>query len=259
MLSSCGTYTGSGAASGAYFGSTFGSALGALTGGHRGYHVGQLVGMTTGAVVGAAVGSEADRRVSERSSNIRRSIQKSQDNTYTQQQGGYTQPNGSYYQPDNTRQYPSDAQSGYSQNGGYDDRIDFGGGSVAQPAPQHGISTMNMGELEIRNVRFVDRNHDGFLSAGETAELVFELRNNTGRTLYGVTPTVMTANRNSHIRVSPSVRVKSIPAGRAVRYTAYVSATRSLRNGRVEFVVSADDNGRRISNIVQIPVRTIRR
>ena len=42
VLSSCGTYAGSGAATGGYFGSIIGSAIGGITGGWRGSDVGQL-------------------------------------------------------------------------------------------------------------------------------------------------------------------------------------------------------------------------
>ena len=60
MLSSCGTYTGSGAATGGYFGSIIGSAIGGITGGWRGSDIGSLVGLAGGAVVGAAIGAAAD-------------------------------------------------------------------------------------------------------------------------------------------------------------------------------------------------------
>ena len=60
MLSSCGTYAGSGAATGGYFGSIVGSAIGGITGGWRGNDIGSLVGLAGGAVVGAAIGAAAD-------------------------------------------------------------------------------------------------------------------------------------------------------------------------------------------------------
>lgn len=50
MLSSCSSYT----ATGAMFGGAIGSAVGGITGGYRGHDVGALVGMAAGAVVGAA-------------------------------------------------------------------------------------------------------------------------------------------------------------------------------------------------------------
>lgn len=60
LLSSCGTYTETGATTGAWFGSIIGSAIGGISGGPRGSDVGTLIGMAGGAIVGAAVGQAAD-------------------------------------------------------------------------------------------------------------------------------------------------------------------------------------------------------
>ena len=65
MLSSCGTYAGSGAATGGYFGSIVGYAIGGITGGWRGHDIGSLVGLAGGAVVGAAIGAAADNASAE--------------------------------------------------------------------------------------------------------------------------------------------------------------------------------------------------
>lgn len=60
LLSSCGTYTETGATTGAWFGSIIGSAIGGISGGPRGSDVGTLIGMAGGAAVGAAIGNAAD-------------------------------------------------------------------------------------------------------------------------------------------------------------------------------------------------------
>lgn len=60
LLSSCGTYTETGATTGAWFGSIIGSAIGGIAGGPRGSDVGTLVGLAGGAAVGAAIGHAAD-------------------------------------------------------------------------------------------------------------------------------------------------------------------------------------------------------
>jgi uncharacterized protein YcfJ len=60
LLSSCGTYTETGATTGAWFGSIIGSAIGGISGGPRGSDIGTLIGMAGGAAVGAAVGQAAD-------------------------------------------------------------------------------------------------------------------------------------------------------------------------------------------------------
>lgn len=51
LLTSCGTYT----TTGAMLGGTIGSAIGGITGGRHGHGVGTLIGMAAGAAVGASV------------------------------------------------------------------------------------------------------------------------------------------------------------------------------------------------------------
>lgn len=58
LLSSCGTYTGSGAYVGGAFGSILGSAIGGIAGGPRGSDIGTIIGMAGGAAVGAAIGNQ---------------------------------------------------------------------------------------------------------------------------------------------------------------------------------------------------------
>lgn len=57
VLSSCNSYTATGAYTGAEFGHIIGSAIGGITGGWRGHDVGSLIGTVGGAVAGAAVGA----------------------------------------------------------------------------------------------------------------------------------------------------------------------------------------------------------
>ena len=75
LLTSCGTYTASGAYAGGTFGSIIGSAIGGIAGGHRGSDIGTLIGMAGGAVVGAAVGSAADKAQQQRYEDYRASRQ----------------------------------------------------------------------------------------------------------------------------------------------------------------------------------------
>lgn len=62
LLSSCDTYTGTGAYTGATLGSILGSAIGGIAGGPRGSDYGTVVGMAVGAAVGGSVGAQADER-----------------------------------------------------------------------------------------------------------------------------------------------------------------------------------------------------
>ena len=65
VLSSCDTYTGSGAVTGGSLGSILGSAIGGIAGGARGSDIGTIVGMAGGAIIGASTGAKADRRAKE--------------------------------------------------------------------------------------------------------------------------------------------------------------------------------------------------
>ena len=70
LLSSCDTYTGSGAYAGGSIGSILGSAIGGLSGGPRGSDMGTIIGMAGGAVVGAVIGSQADQAQADRASSL---------------------------------------------------------------------------------------------------------------------------------------------------------------------------------------------
>jgi hypothetical protein len=79
LMSSCGTYTESGAVTGGWFGSIIGSAIGGIAGGHRGSDIGTLVGMAGGAVVGAAIGQAADNAQQQRIEEYRQQRQERYD------------------------------------------------------------------------------------------------------------------------------------------------------------------------------------
>ena len=72
LLSSCDTYTGSGAYAGATFGSILGSAIGGLSGGPKGSDMGTIIGMAGGAAVGAAIGSQADQKSQQQRESVYR-------------------------------------------------------------------------------------------------------------------------------------------------------------------------------------------
>lgn len=81
LMSSCDTYTGSGAYAGSSIGSILGSAIGGLSGGPRGSDIGTIVGMAGGAMVGAAIGSQADKAQADREAAYQRDrIERSRSN-----------------------------------------------------------------------------------------------------------------------------------------------------------------------------------
>lgn len=257
LLSSCGTYTASGAYTGSMFGSIIGSAIGGISGGPRGSDVGTLIGMAGGAVVGAAIGSAADQRVYEeraaraeaRAEARERASQRGYDNREFGKNGG------------NDDYYGYDGYDGY--DGQADDRIDFKSGkddngftSKSVPAPV-GLNAERDG-LSISNVRFVDGNgnNDNVISANELCKISFEVRNNTSKPMYNVRPQVIETSGNRHIRVSQGICVERINPGRGVRYTAMVKADSRLRNGTATFRVSVDNPAGRTVEINNIEIIT---
>jgi hypothetical protein len=211
MLSSCGTYTGSGAATGGYFGSIIGSAIGGISGGWRGSDIGSLVGLAGGAVVGAAIGAAADEAEQQKYEDYKAQRQERIRNMQRQDD-----PEPAY---DN---------SGFDSSNSGDDRLfgfDENFGSAPTPAPISGRS------VEIRNPHFVDASRDGVLVRGEEARMVFEVFNNSDKPVYRILPTVVEVTGNKHIHISQNVLVESIMPGKGIRYTAIVKADDRLRDG----------------------------
>lgn len=94
LLSSCDTYTGSGAYAGATFGSILGSAIGGLSGGPRGSDMGTIIGMAGGAAVGAAIGSQADQKSQQQRESVYRD--RSHRDHHSYQDGVYQQSSPVY-------------------------------------------------------------------------------------------------------------------------------------------------------------------
>ena len=86
-------------------------------------------------------------------------------------------------------------------------------------------------DLEIRNARIVDASHDGQLSRGEEARMVFEVFNNSSDPAYQVQPSVAETTGNKHIRISENVLVECIAPGKGIRYTAVIKADNHLKDG----------------------------
>jgi hypothetical protein len=213
ILSSCGTYTGSGAATGGYFGSIIGSAIGGITGGWRGSDIGSLVGLAGGAVVGAAIGAAADNAEQQKYEDYKAQRQERMRNMQR-----------------NDAPQPEYDNSGFDSSNSGDDRLygfdeNFGSAPASIPTPIAGQS------VEIRNPRFVDANHDGVLVRGEEARMVFEVFNNSSKPVYRILPTVTEVTGNKHIHVSQNVMVESIMPGKGIRYTANIKADSRLRDG----------------------------
>ena len=228
LVSSCGSYTASGAYTGSSLGSILGSAIGGLSDGPRGSDWGTIIGMAGGAVVGAAIGNAADKAQDRRIQQKREEIQdRMAQRDYQTNQRDYQNDRYDY-------QYGNSADSGYDPNNGGDDRIDLNIGNTPgttgmvapKPAPQGAV-------LEIGRIR-------------------------SNVTLYDIRPDVIELTGNKHIYVSPAARVEQIGPGKGIRYTAMIKGGNRLKNGEAVFQVRAQQGNGRISSGVQeldVPTR----
>lgn len=270
LVSSCTTGAGAGAYAGSSLGSVLGSAIGGIVGGPHGSDVGTIFGMAGGAVVGGALGDAAEKAQ-------RRSAQQYDDDTYA---SGNSR---SYSNGGNSTNYVGDdfdpSQMVDNSNSG-DDRIDFGApSSSGANAPMANAPMSNApssqsvdasrveqiyanaksdGKLTIRNVRFADSNGDGMLSGDEIGRVSFEIYNETAAPIYNFDPSVVEAEANKRIYISPSVRVENIMPGQGLRYTATVKADRRIKDGEIRLLVSAQKEGKPISYVTVVKVATQR-
>lgn len=275
LVSSCTTGAGAGAYAGSSLGSVLGSAIGGIVGGPHGSDVGTIFGMAGGAVVGGALGDAAEKAQ-------RRSAQQYDDDTYA---SGNSR---SYSNGGNSGNYIGDdfdpSQMVDNSNSG-DDRIDFGAPSssganatmgnvpMANAPMSNAPSSQSVdasrveqiygnaksdGKLTIRNVRFADSNGDGMLSGDEIGRVSFEIYNETAAPVYNFDPSVVEAEANKRIYISPSVRVENIMPGQGLRYTATVKADRRIKDGEIRLLVSAQKEGKPISYVTVVKVATQR-
>lgn len=255
VMSSCDTYTGSGAYAGGSIGSILGSAIGGLSGGPRGSDMGTIIGMAGGVVVGAVIGSQADQAKADHEAAYQ------QDRVERRSGGDYS----------NTP--VTDNPEIFDSNNGGDDRLyDFKGkdytGDYSAQQPTTSMPSATVEELgarfsysptlEIVNARFVDDNEDNCLNRNETCKVIFEIVNRGHEPVYDVVPTVVETTGNKHIFISPSIHVEKISPGSGVRYTAMVKADRKLKDGMARFCVSVIHEGKSISKVNEFNIPTKR-
>lgn len=271
LLTSCGTYTGTGAYVGTNIGGILGSAIGGISDGPRGSDIGTIVGMAGGAVVGGIIGNQADQAQREAVIEHHHRVQQ-------QQASRRSSSNDDTYSSDSsTESYEQSGaeQSGFDASNSGDDRIyDFSGSdytgdySAQQPTTtvpaKSSVESMTQGlsynpSLEIRNARFVDDNQDNAVSRGELCKVIFEVYN-TGRTpVYDVVPTVVETTGNRHIFISPNMHVEQIAPGKGIRYTALVKADNRLKDGSIRICVSVVQGGKAISKVAEFNIPTKKR
>lgn len=210
VLSSCSSYTATGASVGGEFGHVVGSAIGGITGGWRGERAGGALGTVGGVLAGAAIGAAVEKSQMKKMEDMRE-----------------------------RRAEEARRDQGINQRTGkepVDDRIVFDEGPSAYPneAGKRSISVNDLTRrpaIEVRNARIYDTNDDGVLSRGEQCTVVFEIMNNTPNPIYDICPIVEDATGNKHIKVSPNLRVESIAPHQGIRYTATILADKQLKDG----------------------------
>ena len=265
VASSCTTGAGTGAYAGSQLGSVLGSAIGGIAGGPRGSDIGTIFGMAGGAVVGAAVGDAATKQHHQ-----------DQDDTYMPSSNYNNRP---VYEPSySSNQQPVDdidpTQMVDTTNSG-DDRIDFDVNSSSTLPNNNPDTSVSMdagkveqiygankaaesGKITIKNVRFVETAEHNVLHGGEVGKVKFEMYNETQAPIYNFMPTVVEADGNKRIYISPSVRVENIMPGQGLRYTATVKADKRIKDGEIRLLVSAQRDGKPISYVTVVKVATVR-
>lgn len=116
----------------------------------------------------------------------------------------------------------------------YSRRRDIEYSSHSREAEEMGREYAN---LEINNLRFVDRNNNKTIDANENCKLIFEIKNTGSQNIYDIAP-VITVNGSKAIIVSPTAVISEIAPGKAVKYTAEVYAGKRLRTGTADFTIS---------------------
>ena len=265
VASSCTTGAGAGAYAGSSLGSVLGSAIGGIAGGPRGSDIGTIFGMAGGAVVGAAVGDATTKQHHQ-----------DQDDTYMPSSNYNNKP--VYEQPYSSNQQPVDdidpTQMVDTTNSG-DDRIDFDANSSSTLPNNNPDTSVSMdaskveqiygankaaesGKITIKNVRFVETAEHNVLHGGEVGKVKFEMYNETQAPIYNFMPTVVEADGNKRIYISPSVSVENIMPGQGLRYTATVKADKRIKDGEIRLLVSAQRDGKPISYVTVVKVATVR-
>lgn len=280
LLVSCGTYTGQGAFTGAQFGSILGSAIGGISNGPRGSDIGTIVGMAGGAIIGGVIGQQADQ---QRQSDLAqyRNDKAERATRHNNGSGYYNNNNGNGYYNNNGdgSNYNNDrGSSDYSNdnvidptNSGDDRLYDFsssdytGSYSAQQPFTQmpasSSVDDLLQGmkyapHIEIRNARIVDANQDNIISRGELCKVIFEVYNTGQSTLHDIQPTVVEANGNRHLFISPGMHVEQLQPGAGIRYTAMLKADNRLGDGTAHICLSVVQGENAISKVTEFSVPT---
>lgn len=208
LVSSCSSYTATGASVGGEFGHLVGATIGGINGGWRGERMGSLIGTMGGVIAGAAIGTAVEKSQQHRYDPVEEPVARNE--RYDDHDIGMNRRNREFH-------VKSDR---------YDNNTE-------------GVRSISVDDLsrrpaiELRNARIYDTNNDGVLSRGEQCTVVFEVMNNTSSPIYDIYPFVEDATGNTHVKVSQNLRVESIAPHQGIRYTASIVADKRLKDGEI--------------------------
>ncbi len=252
FFTSCG-----GATVGAVLGGALGSAIGGIGGGPRGSDVGLLVGAVGGAMVGAAMETAADNQQAKQQADDQRKYQEEKAHLAANRDARLVRSNTA---PVTT--YDNDNSAYYDPSSSGDDRVDIDFGDeegYPESVTVEEIDDVYSGpQIEIRNVRFIDKDGTNTISRGEQCRIVFEIYNCGNSTAYDIEPSVVENTPNSHIQISPSILIESLAANKGVRYTARLLADNSLKDGTAYFTITVTVDGQEAGNGVTFSIPTSR-
>lgn len=208
-LTACGTMQGNPGAImvGAQVGNMVGSIIGNSSNDYAGWAISTIAGTIAGAAIGNAISTPKEN------------VEQQQSQSQYSQQPGYTNQDNSYPEPANGRD-----NGNYSNNNGtYQNNSRTYQNNTALP-------------ITIQNIRFVDDNNNHVIGSGEFCKLIFELYNNSDKTVYGIYPEIQVSTKR--VGVSNPALIDKILPGQKVRYTASVYGYSNLRDGAADFTVT---------------------
>lgn len=242
LMNSCYTSTSqqsAGTFTGAMIGSSVGSLFGGLIDGPRGDWWGSAIGTIAGAAIGNAINApkNKDRTTVDRYSRGTDSQNYSDAPSVPQNYNDIpTSPQHYRDRPSSPQHYRDTPSSQQTCN-------DTAVPDAYAALPQEDGQINLMQQLQVKNIKFVDDNHDLKMNPQEHCQLIFDIVNTGMQPAVNVIPMVTANAQKKHIYMSQPVKIDGIGAGESVRYTLSLYSDRGLKTGSVGFNIYLSVNG----------------
>lgn len=102
-----------------------------------------------------------------------------------------------------------------------------------------------MQQLDIRNIKFVDEDHNLKINPEEHCQLIFEIYNVGSNVATAIIPLITVDSQKNHIFMSQPVRIERIDVGEGLRYTISIYADKKLKSGNVGFNIALQVGGQK--------------